>query len=140
MTDDKEQDDEKKGKEQGGERERKADWLEIAATIFSGLLLIALLSFLIWDGVHENRPAAVTAVSGGDGEIRGESWYVPVTVENAGDEAVRDVAIAVETTANGQKVEGEFEIDWLPGMSKREGVAVLPKEARGQALKANVKG
>jgi uncharacterized protein (TIGR02588 family) len=126
--------------EKGDDRERKADWLEIAATIFSGLLLIGLLGVLVRDGFHENAPAAVTAVAAGDGELRGESWYVPVAVENAGDEAVRDVAIGVEATENGEKVEGEFELDWLPGRSKREGVAVLPKGARGQPLKASVKG
>jgi uncharacterized protein (TIGR02588 family) len=122
------------------EHEGKADWLEKLATAVAGLLLAGIVGFLIWDGFHDNTPAAITAVSAGTGETRGESWYVPVTVENAGDEAVRDVAIRVESTANGQKVDGEFELDWLPGRSRREGVAVLPKAAVGQPVKAMVKG
>jgi uncharacterized protein (TIGR02588 family) len=122
------------------EHERKADWLEKLATTVAGLLLAGIVGFLAWDGVHDNTPAAITAVSAGIGEVRAESWYVPVTVENTGDEAVRDVAITVESTANGQKVDGEFELDWLPGRSRREGVAVLPKEAVGQPVNAMVKG
>jgi len=123
-----------------GQRSRGADWLEKAATAVSGIILVAILAYLVWDGVHANTPAAVTAVSAGTGEIRGESRYVPVAVENAGDEAVRDVKVSVETTAGGQKVEGEFEIEWLPGHSRRQGVAILPKESVGQPLRATVKG
>lgn len=117
-----------------------ADWLEKLATAVAALLLVAIIAVLAWDGFHENTPAAVTAVSAGMGETRGESRYVPVTVENAGDEAVRDVAVAVEVLVGGEKVEGEFEIDWLPGRSRREGVAVLPAASAGQPLKATVKG
>jgi uncharacterized protein (TIGR02588 family) len=122
------------------EHEGGADWLEKLATVVAAILLIAIVGFLVWDGVHENMPAAVTVVSAGEGEVRGDSRYIPVSVENAGDEAVRDVAISVESSAGGRKVEGEFEIDWLPGRAKREGVAVLPKETEGQAIKATVKG
>ena len=135
--------DDSSGKEGEKEADRKqgpADWLEKLVTALSAVLLLTILAVLVWDGFHDNTPAAVTAVSAGDGEVRGDSRYVPVTVENAGDEAVRDVAVSVETTAAGEKVEGEFTLDWLPGKSKREGVAVLPKESQGQPLKATVKG
>lgn len=121
------------------QRERNTDPLEMAATIVSALVLLVLLGVLVRDGFHDNTPAAVSAVSAGIGEIRGDSRYVPVTVENAGDEAVRDVVITVEAAANGEKVEGEFQILWLPGQSRREGVAVLPKESVGP-VKAIVKG
>jgi hypothetical protein len=61
------------------EHERKADWLEKLATTVAGLLLAGIVGFLAWDGVHDNTPAAITAVSAGIGEVRAESWYVPVT-------------------------------------------------------------
>ena len=129
------------GKDADGasEHEGAPDWLEKLATVVAGIMLAVIVGFLAWDGFHTNTPAAVTAVSSGTGEVRGESRYFPVTVENAGDEAVRDVAISVEGTADGAKVEGEFQIDWLPGRSKREGVAVLPKNAVGP-MRASVKG
>ena len=41
---------------------------------------------------------------------------------------------------DGKKEDGDFTIDWLPGRTKRQGVAVLPKEAHGQKLDASVKG
>jgi uncharacterized protein (TIGR02588 family) len=121
------------------EHEGAPDWLEKLATVIAGIMLVVIVGFLAWDGFHENTPAAVTAVTSGTGEVRGESRYLPVTVENAGDEAVRDVMISVEATADGAKVEGEFQVDWLPGQSKREGVAVLPKNATGP-MRATVKG
>jgi uncharacterized protein (TIGR02588 family) len=125
--------------ESASEHEGAPDWLEKAATVIAGLLLTAIVGFLAWDGFHDNSPAALTAISAGMGEVRGESRYIPVTINNTGDEAVRDVGISVESTASGTKVESEFEIDWLPGRSKRDGVAVLPRDAVGP-FKATVKG
>lgn len=116
------------------------NWLEKAVTAASGIALLIIVAVLIWDGVRPNRPAAVAAVSAGLGEVRGESWYVPVAVRNAGDEAVRDVQITVELLLNGKTEEGSFTVDWLPGRSTRQGVAVLPKEAAGRELKTTVKG
>lgn len=123
------------------ERSRtEPNWLERVVTAASGIALLIIVAVLIWDGVRPNRPAAVVAVSAGVGEVRGESWYVPVAVRNAGDEAVRDVQVTVELLLNGKTEEGSFTVDWLPGRSTRQGVAVLPREAAGRDLKTTVKG
>lgn len=129
-----------KREEPDTEAQPAINWLEKVATVISGLLLLVIVAVLAWDGLRENRPAALTAISAGVGEVRGESWYVPVGVHNAGDEAVRDVVIAVEVTVDGRTEEGTFTVDWLPGRSRREGVAVLPKATVGHPLKATVKG
>jgi uncharacterized protein (TIGR02588 family) len=113
-----------------------ADALELAATWTSVVLIAALIAFLVWDAFQPSRPAAFEATTEA-ASTRGGQLYVPVAVRNVGDEAARMVQVRVSGPGG---AEGRFTIEWLPGRSTRRGVAVLPSDAVGTPLKAQVEG
>lgn len=101
-----------------------ADWVERTATIVSGLLVASLVALLLWDAFRTHMPAEVTATAG---KVRavGSQHYLSVSVENTGDRAVRDVEISVSLTAADSTDEAIFTVDWIPGKSRRHGIAIL---------------
>lgn len=117
------------------------DWLETAFSWASGLIVVALLAYLLWDAMQEDRPAAFQ-VSTGVPTAVGSAVQVPVTVHNTGDRAVQGLEVTVTLErAGGERSEASFTLDWLAGRSRRHGVAVFPRaSASGARATAEVSG
>jgi uncharacterized protein (TIGR02588 family) len=113
------------------------DWLERLATIVSALLVLAVIAVLVWDAAHPDRPPALEA-SAGAPRMVGRFWHVPISVRNAGDVAVQDVAVSVTLAHPDTTVKDvDIHIDWLPGRSEREIDAVFGVDpARGRIIAA----
>ena len=117
----------------------QADALELIATSISAILIGALVVFLVWDAFQPSEPAAFETTALPSTQ-RGDRLYVPVTVRNVGDEAARTVEVKVTVEGGPPDAEGRFTIDWMPGRSTRRGVAILPAEVVGKAVRAEVEG
>jgi uncharacterized protein (TIGR02588 family) len=99
--------------------------LEIVATVISAVLIACLLGVLVWDATHPNtQPAfelSTEALSSS-----GRAYRVPVHVRNIGDESAKSVVVHVELTEADTTVsETDITVDWLPGRSKRDVVALF---------------
>jgi uncharacterized protein (TIGR02588 family) len=116
--------------------------LEIIATIVSALLIAGLIGVLVRDALHPNLPPAFE-VRAEAMQSSGASYRVPLHVRNAGDESAKSVVVHVELTAADTAVsETEVTLDWLPGRSTREAVAVFSRRDAQAAtgVRAEVRG
>ena len=112
-------------KDQPEDQQSGPDWLERTATWISALLVTGVVSVLVWDAAHADRPPNLHA-SAGAPRLVGQRWHVPITVRNAGDVAVQDVAVGVALEHPDTTVKDvDIHIDWLPGRSEREIAAVF---------------
>jgi uncharacterized protein (TIGR02588 family) len=118
---------------------RPPDALELTVTWISGVLLAAIVGFLIWDATQpSNPPAFETSIE--SRAQRGAYVYVTVAVRNLGDEAARTVEVSVVPEAGQADAEAHFTLDWLPGRSTHRGIAVLPQGVGSGALRVEVRG
>ncbi|HJU76109.1 MAG TPA: hypothetical protein VJ717_20380 [Gemmatimonadaceae bacterium] len=123
-------------------RTRKArapDALELTATWISGVLLVAIVGFLVWDARQPSRPPSFETVIESQ-EQRGSYVYVTVAVRNLGDAAARAVEVRVRPEGRDIGSEAHFTLDWVPGRSMRRGIAVLPQNIALGRLQAEVVG
>lgn len=110
------------------EQPARAGALEIAATVVSALLILGLLGVLVRDAVQPNLPPAFEVRTDAF-QPSGSLYRVPVHVRNTGDESARSVVVHVELTAADTAVsETDITLDWLPGRSSRDAVAVFARK------------
>lgn len=136
--------DEARGGEVGeSASDRSAGPLEIVATAISALLVAGLLSVLIWDAVHPNTPPAF-ATHPGRVTMSNGSYRVPVSVRNSGDDAAKAVIVHLELVASDSVLaESDLTIDWLPGNSSKDVVALFARPASSPTptgVRAEVRG
>ncbi len=138
MSDDRQRE---QGEEAAPEEAPPPTGLEIAATIVSALLVLGVLTVLVWDAVHPNRPATF-AVNIDSTKVDAHALRAHLTVRNVGDDAAKSVDVHValvrpETTL----AESDLTIDWIPGNSRKQAVAYFPSgNARGARIVAEVHG
>jgi uncharacterized protein (TIGR02588 family) len=110
--------------------------VERAATILSAVIVLALLSVLVWDAIHPNKPPAFTARAV-KMEERESGYRTEVEVSNTGDDAAKSVVVHVEMAgADTTLAETDITVDWLPGRSRHVVVGFWPK-LKGRVLKVN---
>lgn len=115
-------------------KRRGTDPLETAATIVSGLLILAIAAFLVREIVRGETPAAFEVRLGAVGAA-GATRQLPVEVRNTGGRAAAAVRVVVES-GDGRPA-GELTLDWIPARSTRRGWLVL-REAPSAPLTARV--
>jgi uncharacterized protein (TIGR02588 family) len=127
----------------GPEPPKPATTLEIVATAFSAMLILALLAVLVADAVRPNAEPSFTTSAGVLRE-RGESYRVPITVRNLGDDAARSVVVHAELVEADTTVdETDVTVDWLPGKSSRDIVALFLRgstTSRPNSVRTEVRG
>ena len=131
------------GEENETAKDRSAGPLEVMATALSALIIASVLSVLIWDAFHPNTPPAFTTEPGRVATALG-SYRVPVTVHNSGDDAAKAVVVHVELlAADSVLAESDLTIDWLPGNTSKELVALFarpPSSPPPTGIRAEVRG
>lgn len=95
------------------------EWIVFAVSL---AVVAGTVGFLAWDAMQgEDSPAALS-VELGRPEPRDGAWAVPVTVRNRGDETAEGVRVEVTLETAGAPPEtADFEADFVPRRSKREG-------------------
>jgi uncharacterized protein (TIGR02588 family) len=115
--------------------------MERIATIISALLVAFLLSVLVWDAVHPNKPPAFTTRTLKI-EQRDSGYRTEVEVANTGDDAAKAVMVHIDILgADTTLAETDLTIDWLPGRSKHTVVGFWPKVmGKVNGVKSEVRG
>lgn len=118
--------------------------LEKIATTVSAMLVAAVIGILFWDAVHPNaRPAFKTRIESLEGTA--STYRATLTVVNIGDDAAKSVQVHAEllpANADTAVAEADLAVDWLPGKSERQVVALFARPDSGGAfrVKADVRG
>lgn len=90
-----------------------AEWVSFAV---SGALLAVLVAVIAMQIPGEHTPPALTVTRAGAIREAGGSFYVPVDVENAGDETAQNVQVLASLkTSDGEEVIGDQVVDFLAG-------------------------
>lgn len=122
-----------------GEQARRTTG-EAVTTVVAGLLLLAFVTLIVWEGYGAGRddPASVRVeLDAGQADKRGEAWYVPYTVTNDGDVAIGEVLIAFEALREGETVdESDTTITQLGEDERVEGELVLEEDPATLELSA----
>jgi uncharacterized protein (TIGR02588 family) len=107
----------------------KPSLLEKIATGVSVLLVLGVLTVLVVDAFHPNtEPSLATSV--GPLRATNAAYRAPIRVRNTGDDAAKSVVVHAELRAGDSTLsEIDVTVDWLPGKSSRDVVALF---ARGQ--------
>ncbi len=114
--------------------------LEKLFTVLSLVLLGSLCAFLLWQSFAPSLPPAFQ-VEVGPFEKRGDFVGVEVIVSNIGDEAAKAVQVMGEATgADGEPVEAQTTMDWLPGDSKRNVTLIFPADLKQDKLDVRIAG
>jgi uncharacterized protein (TIGR02588 family) len=99
--------------------------LQIVVTWLSALLLLAVVSYLVWEGT---RPPEDARFEGGIEAVRevGGRFHAAVSVANDGGRSVQSLGVALELRSGDQVVERAGAVlDWLPEGSTRRLVLIL---------------
>lgn len=113
------------------------EWTVFAASL---ALVLAVAGFLVYDAVG-GAPAGPPQLVVRPGEPRpeGDLIAVPVTVENAGDQAAEQVLVVVTVRqAGGAEETAELTFDLIPRHGSEEGRALVPLAGPVEAVEAHV--
>ena len=123
----------------GGEP-RRPDWLERTVSLLSALLVLAIVGYLVREATLPQRAAEFIVRAKGV-RAAAASFAVPIAVRNVGDAAAKDVMIHVSLEVEGKTAgASDLTIDWLPGRSEHEAIAVFGVDPRTGSVRAEVTG
>lgn len=108
-----------------------SDPLETAASVVSLLLIIAIVAFLVREGVRASAPPSFR-VTVGEARETGGAHHLPVRVRNDGDRAASEVRVVL-TFPDAPEEPREVTLDWIPARSSREAWIVTGAMPRGGA-------
>lgn len=111
----------------------RAERVEWGLGFACGLLVLALVGYLAWEGLTAGRTPprlSVATAAGEPGEVR-------FVVRNDGGRAATDVALSLRT---GEEGERRLVIDYLPGHSEASGRFLLPAGPSHEVAEVVVEG
>jgi uncharacterized protein (TIGR02588 family) len=104
--------------------------MQIVVSWFSGLLLLCVAGYLVWEGTRPHVPPEFSATQG-EVWVSGERFYLPVEIRNSGGESVQGLAVSLELLDGATVVErATTTLDWLPEGSSRRVVLILDQDPR----------
>jgi uncharacterized protein (TIGR02588 family) len=112
---------------QPGQRESR---LQILVTWLSGLLLLSVVGYLVWEG---SRPPVDAQFQARIGTVRevDENYYLAISVTNTGGLSVQSLGVSLELREGTQVVDRAGTVlDWLPEGSTRTLVLILEEDPR----------
>lgn len=94
----------------------------------SGLLLLAIVGYLVWEGTRPYTPASFQASVEEVRQLDGH-YSVRLKVRNVGGQSVQGLAVVLELIGEGEPVESVSSVfDWLPEGSSRELVLIVEND------------
>ncbi len=100
----------------------RQNWLEWAALAVSVVAVIAVVGFLVVDGVRDQGrpPMPVAEVRLDQAYQTKAGWLVPATIRNEGDQAAEAVQLVATASVGGSQEEAEVTLDYLPSGSEAQ--------------------
>lgn len=122
-------------------RRARRDVAEIVTLVLSIAVLAALVGGVLY--VQLARGDALPAIEARAllEEVRAEGgrYYLPVEIENTGDQAAEDVLVIVIQGVGEEEVEHELLIDYLAGNGTADATAVLAEDPRSAEVTIEVR-
>lgn len=114
---------------------------ELLTLAFSLAIVAALVGGVVYVQVARgDRPPAIDASASLDAtRAEGGRFYVPIEIENTGDQAAEAVLIVVVQRVADRDVEHELLIDHLAGHGKAEATTVLTADPRAAPVRVEVR-
>jgi uncharacterized protein (TIGR02588 family) len=100
----------------------RQNWLEWTALAVSGIVLVALVGFLVYDGATDTGrpPSPAVELRPGEAYTIDGGWIVPATVRNDGEVAAEALVLRAAATVGGGEEESELALDYLPAGTEVE--------------------
>lgn len=116
------------------------NWVEWSVFAVSAALILAVISFLVYESFKIGDAPPDIQVKIGVPEQRSGYFAVPVEAMNKGDHTAEGVHIEVVLRSGGKEETGEFEIAFLPRRGSREAWVTFKSDPRQGTLEARVLG
>lgn len=117
------------------------DIAEVATLIVSIAVVAALVGGVVLVQLARGeRPPAIDATASLE-EVRAEGgrFYLPVEIENTGDQAAEAVVVVIVQRVGDRDVEHELVIDYLAGHGSTGATAVLAEDPRRVEVRVEVR-
>ncbi|MEX2536655.1 MAG: hypothetical protein WD273_13750 [Trueperaceae bacterium] len=102
--------------------------IQILVTWLSGLLLLTIVVYLVWEGTRPPLPASFTFAIETVHEAN-DYFHLRLSVANEGGESVQDLGVTLELYDGEELLETVSSVlDWLPERSTRELVLILEQD------------
>jgi uncharacterized protein (TIGR02588 family) len=118
----------------------KKNWLEWSVFALSALLILAVISFLVYETAAIGNAPPDIHVQVGTPEPRTGYFAVPVEVLNKGDHTAEGVHVEIVLKTGGNEETGDFEIAFLPRRGSREAWVTFKSDPSQGTLEARVLG
>jgi uncharacterized protein (TIGR02588 family) len=123
------------------QKSRAEELLERALGAISGLAVLCIGGYLLWEGLSETSPPELAVEVAAVDTGRDGGGVLPFTVRNTGGRSATAVAVSLTLSRDGQFVaERRLVIDYVPSQSEVEGAFVLPEGAEGLQQAVAVEG
>lgn len=98
----------------------RQNWLEWVALAISVVAIVAVVGFLVVDGIRDEGrpPMPVAEVRMAEAYQAETGWLVPATIRNDGDQAGEAVQLVARASVGGSEEEAEVTLDYLPSGSE----------------------
>ena len=119
----------------------RRNWVEWTALAVSGAAIVALVGFLVVDGLTHPERRAVLAVVPRPAEAVGSTFQVPIRVRNDGYQSAENVDVEVVLKDGESDVDtGSVSIPFLPARSSVEAVVVFGEDPAKFRVEGRVLG
>jgi uncharacterized protein (TIGR02588 family) len=113
--------------------------LEWGFGVVSGLLVMTLLAYLVYEGARPQKPPSFD-VTAERVERLGDGFHVVLQVANGGDATAAEVAVRGVLTVAGEVETSDTVLDFLPPRSNRKSVLIFRHDPAMGSLALSVRG
>lgn len=106
--------------------------IAVVAALVGGVLYVQLAR-------GDRLPAIEATALLEEVRVEGDRYYLPVEIENTGDQAAEDVLVIVLQRVGDEDVEHELLIDYLAGHGTADATAVLTEDPRSAEVTIEVR-
>lgn len=115
------------------------NWLEWGITLISGVLVVFVLGFLVYQMIYEKEtPPNITVVLGTVSQ-KDNAYAIPVEVTNKGTQTAENVIIEIIHDDGSQEI-SQITFPYLPRQSSADGWVVFSENPNLENLKIHVLG
>lgn len=112
----------------------RKNWLEWVVLVISTVAVLAVVGFLIVDGISDDGhpPEPTVTLHEARAYASNGGWFLPADVFNRGDSAAEAVVLRATATVAGDEEESDVTLDYLPAGTRVEIAFAFSAEPEGE--------